>query len=143
MTTPDGHRTDYTYDAAGRLVAVDHPLLGRAVLERDAAGRLVQATADGIIQTWEHHDGFVVAHVVTDAAGSTRTLVSRDDEGRITGIDRDGATTTLRLRRGLPAGRGAQRHRAPAGATTPPAGWSPSRATAPPSSTPTTPPASW
>ncbi len=93
MTTPAGHRTDYTYDAVGRLVTVDHPLLGRAVLERDAAGRLVQATADGIIQTWEHHDGFVVAHVVTDARGSTRTLVSRSDEGRITGIDRDGETT--------------------------------------------------
>ena len=93
MTTPAGHHTDYTYDAVGRLVTVDHPLLGRAVLERDAAGRLVQATADGIIQTWEHHDGFVVAHVVTDARGSTRTLVSRSDEGRITGIDRDGETT--------------------------------------------------
>ena len=85
-------------------MTVDHPLLGRAVLERDAAGRLVQATADGIIQTWEHHDGFVVAHVVTDARGSTRTLVSRSDRA-----GSPGSTATARAR---------------ASTTTRPASWS-------------------
>ncbi len=94
MTGPDGLTTDYTYDEVGRLVAVDHPLLGRAFLERDEAGRLVQATTDDTIQSWEYHDGFVVAHSVTDPEGSTRTLLNRDG-GRITGIDRDGRTTTF------------------------------------------------
>ena len=93
MTTPDGHTTGYARDAAGRLVAVDHPLLGRAVLERDAAGRIVGATADGVIQTWEHRDGFVVGHTVGDADGFTRTEITRDEQGRITAIDRGGETT--------------------------------------------------
>ena len=83
MTDPDGRTTDYTYDEVGRLVAVDHPLLGRAYLERDESGRLVQATAGSTIQSWDYHDGFVVAHSVTDPEGSTRTLLSRDG-GRIT-----------------------------------------------------------
>jgi len=94
MTTPDGSRTDYTRDAVGHLVAVDHPLLGRAVMERDASGRLVEATAGGIISTWEHHDGFVVGHTVGDTDGFTRTTVRRDEEGRITALDRDGEGTT-------------------------------------------------
>ena len=94
MTTPDGTRTSYIWDAAGRLQGVDHPLLGRATFERDAAGRLVAATADGVIQTWEHRDGWVVAHTVGDGDGFTRTAVQRDDEGRVLRVDRDGVSTS-------------------------------------------------
>ena len=94
MTTPDGTRTTYTWDAAGRLQAIEHPLLGRAAFERDAAGRLVTATADGLIQSWEHRDGWVVAHTLGDSDGFTRTTIDRDDEGRVLRVDRDGLATT-------------------------------------------------
>ncbi|QBR92879.1 DUF6531 domain-containing protein [Nocardioides euryhalodurans] len=94
LTTPDGRSTTFERDAAGRVSVVEHPLLGRAVLERDGSGRLVRATADGTLQTWERLDGFVVAHVHTDAGGATRTEVTRDEDGRITGIDRAGERTT-------------------------------------------------
>ncbi|WP_180936505.1 RHS repeat-associated core domain-containing protein [Nocardioides ungokensis] len=94
MTTPDGTRTTYTWDAAGRLSALDHPLLGRAAFERDASGRLVGATADGVIQTWEHREGWVVAHTVGDSDGFTRTTIDRDDVGRVLRVDRDGVTTS-------------------------------------------------
>lgn len=93
MTTPAGHRTDYRHDAAGRLVAVEHPLLGRAALEHDAAGRLVEATANGRLWTWEHRDGYVVAHTAGGEDGFVRTEVSRDADGRITAVDHDGVTT--------------------------------------------------
>ncbi len=93
MTTPDGTRTSYRWDAAGRLTGVDHPLLGYASFERDASGRLVAANADGLIQTWEHRDGWVVAHTVGDGDGFTYSAVDRDDEGRVVGLDRDGVVT--------------------------------------------------
>ncbi len=94
MTTPDGSTTSYERDASGRVTAVDHPLLGRAVLEHDATGRVVTATAGGTIQTWEHADGFVVGHTITDTTGSSRTVVRRDADGRISAVARDGDTTT-------------------------------------------------
>jgi RHS repeat-associated protein len=93
MTTPDGHTTTYTWDAASRLTAVEHPRLGRATFALDAFGRLIEATTDTTAQTWQHHDGYVVGHTVTDADGSTRTRIDRDDDGRVVGVDRDGVTT--------------------------------------------------
>ena len=88
MTTPDGQTTRYGWDAADWLAWVDHPLLGRAAFDRDASGRLTSAVAGGILQSWEHRDGFVVAHTVTDGDGATRTDIDRDDEGRISRISR-------------------------------------------------------
>ena len=94
MTTPDGSATRYGWDAAGRLAWLDHTTLGRAAFDRDAAGRLVSAVAGGLIQSWEHRAGFVVAHTITDGEGATRTEVGRDEQGRIArvtkgdGIDR-------------------------------------------------------
>ncbi len=94
MSTPDGSTTTYDRDANGRLVGVEHPLLGRASLTRDASGRVVSASAGGVIQSWEHDAGHVVAHTVTDADGSARTEVARDDEGRVRAVTREGETTT-------------------------------------------------
>jgi len=95
LTTPDGSTTTYSYDRAGRLAAVDHPLLGRATFVRDAAGRLVEAVAGEVVQSWEHRDGQVVAHSVTTADGVTRTEVSRDEDGRITGLTSGDQHTTF------------------------------------------------
>src|SRR5205823_5727017 len=90
-----GSTTRYGWDGAGRLASVDHSVLGRAAFDRDAAGRLVSATAGGLIQAWEHRDGFVVAHTVTDTEGATRTEIGRDELGRVTRVRRDdGASST-------------------------------------------------
>lgn len=94
MTTPDGSTTSYERDAAGRLLAVEHPLLGRASLTRDAAGRVVSASAGGTLQTWEHADGFVVGHTVTDAEGATRTTIERDELGRVATVAREDRVTS-------------------------------------------------
>ncbi len=93
MTTPDGLTTTYGVDAAGRLATVDHPLLGRVVLDRDADGRVVAATAGGTVQAWQRHDGFVVGHSVTDSEGATATVVTRNDWGRVVSVEHDGEPT--------------------------------------------------
>ncbi|WP_375430835.1 DUF6531 domain-containing protein [uncultured Friedmanniella sp.] len=89
MTTPDGTITDYRYDAGGRLREVDSSLLGRAAFDRDAAGRIISAVAGGLIQSWEHSDGFVVAHTITDGEGATRTAIDRDRDGRVLRVTKD------------------------------------------------------
>ena len=95
MITPDGTTTAYAYDVAGHLTAVDSSALGRAAFDRDAAGRLISALAGGLIQSWEHSDGFVVGHMITDGEVSTRTTIDRDTEGRISRIIKaDGSVAT-------------------------------------------------
>ena len=86
MVTPDGTTTAYAYDVAGNLTSIDSSALGRAAFDRDAAGRLISALAGGLIQSWEHRDGFVVGHTITDGEGSTRTTIDRDTDGRISRI---------------------------------------------------------
>ncbi|GGF44869.1 hypothetical protein GCM10011519_18380 [Marmoricola endophyticus] len=96
MTLADGSSVDYRWDdVSGWLRAVEHPLLGRASFEHDAQGRVVAATAGALIQSWEYADGFVVGHSVTDVDGAVRTVVDRDDEGRILRVDRGGEATTF------------------------------------------------
>ncbi len=94
-TAPDGTRTTYVRDAAGRLTALDHPLLGRLDLELDPAGRLVRAVAGAVSQTWDHHEGWVVGHQVTGPGGTRSTTIERDAEGRIGSVVLDGDRTTL------------------------------------------------
>lgn len=93
MTTPSGSTTSYEYGPSGRIAAISHPLLGRATLDRDASGRLVAATAGDLIQSWEYTDGFVSAHHLTTPEGSTRTQISRSEDGRIAALSLDGQTT--------------------------------------------------
>jgi RHS repeat-associated protein len=93
MTTPDGSTTTYGRDPVGRVVSVDHPLLGRVDLDLDAVGRPLAARAGDLTQSWERRDGFVVAHATTGPAGTTRTSVDRDEHGRIRALTRDGETS--------------------------------------------------
>ena len=88
MTTPDGSTTAYGYDAAGRLAWLDHTTLGRAAFDRDAAGRIISAVAGGLIQSWEHRDGFVVGHTITDGDGASRTEIGRDGQGRVVQVSK-------------------------------------------------------
>ncbi|GAA3571313.1 hypothetical protein GCM10022197_29750 [Microlunatus spumicola] len=95
MVTPDGTTTAYAYDLAGNLTSIDSSALGRAAFDRDVAGRLISALAGGLIQSWEHRDGFVVGHTITDGEGSTRTTIDRDADGRISRIVKgDGSVST-------------------------------------------------
>ncbi len=91
---PDGSRTTYTRDAAGRILAVEHDALGRAAFERDAAGRVVAAEAGGQQQRWTYGDGFVAAHTLTRGDQVSRTVVDRDEEGRLSTVARDGVSTS-------------------------------------------------
>lgn len=89
MITPDGMTTDYRYDPAGRLKEVDSSARGRAAFDRDAAGRIISAVAGGRLQAWEHQNGSVVAHTITDSGGATRTTIDRDPDGRILRVTED------------------------------------------------------
>src|SRR5690606_5196608 len=90
MIGPDGRETRYTRDAAGRVTAVEHPALGRATFRYDGSGRLIEAGAGDLIQTWRHADGFVVEHTRTGPDGSARSTVQRDAWGRVVAVS-DGA----------------------------------------------------
>lgn len=94
LTTPAG-TTHIERDALGRPVAIDAPHAGRVQVDHDAAGRLVGArTTDGE-QSWRWADGHVVAHTLRSGAGTATTTVTRDADGRITALDRDGDTTAF------------------------------------------------
>ncbi len=93
LTRPDGSTTRYSYDDNGRLAAVEHPGVGRAVLERDALGRVVSLAADGLHATWAYADGAVVEHRVNRRGFLQHTLIERDADGRILGQVRDGLRT--------------------------------------------------
>lgn len=95
MTTPDGLTTHYRHDGGGQLVEVEHPLLGRAVLVRDAAGRVVEAQAGGTRFRWAFHDGFLTGLDSTGPDGTRSTRVRRDEQGRIRSVTDDDATTAF------------------------------------------------
>lgn len=80
---PDGTETTYSYDAGGLLAAKHHPALGAIAFQRDAAGRLVAATADGMRARWRYRDGDLVEYEF-DAAGTHRSAhLTRDPIGRV------------------------------------------------------------
>ncbi|KQO84173.1 hypothetical protein ASF17_01090 [Frigoribacterium sp. Leaf263] len=89
QTDASGVRTTWLHDAAGRIVALENPTLGRADFTRDAAGRCVAVTIAEEARVWSYRDGAVLSHT---AHGIT-TEITRDDDGRITSIDRGGAVT--------------------------------------------------
>ncbi len=90
---PDGARTHYDRDAAGRLVGVDAGPAGGLVVARDAAGRVVRAAGGGVTQEWRHADGEVVGHTLVAGPLTIETVVERDDEGRVAALVRDGVRT--------------------------------------------------
>lgn len=93
MVHPDGTRTAYERDAAGRLVAVEHQSLGRAVLHRDTWGRVAAVSSGAAAQRWERRDGFVVRHEASDGRTTSHTVVDRDEAGQVTQVRREGVST--------------------------------------------------
>ncbi|GGF50736.1 hypothetical protein GCM10011519_25870 [Marmoricola endophyticus] len=90
MTMPGGARVEYVNDAAGRVLRVAHPLLGAVSVERDAAGRVVTASAGDQVQRWTWTDGFPSGC----ESDGRRTTVERDDQGRIVSVSTADAATT-------------------------------------------------
>lgn len=87
---PDGTQTTYSYDAGGYVTGKHHPALGTIALERDAAGRLVGATADEVRARWRYRDGDLVEYEF-DAAGRRRTTrLNHDAVGRVIAATVDG-----------------------------------------------------
>ncbi|MEA2224689.1 MAG: hypothetical protein QOH83_3065 [Solirubrobacteraceae bacterium] len=88
---PDGTQTTYTRDAGGYVIAAQHPGLGAIELERDAIGRLIGASADGMRALW-HYEGGDLARYEMHASGKLRTAqLTRDPIGRIVEATIDGA----------------------------------------------------
>jgi RHS repeat-associated protein len=87
---PDGTETTYTRDAGGYVIAAQHPALGAIDLERDAAGRLIGASADGMRARWGYEGGDLARYEMR-AGGKLRTAqLMRDPIGRIVEATIDG-----------------------------------------------------
>ena len=87
---PDGTQTDYAYDAGGLLSSLRHPAAGAIALERDAGGRLVATTGDGMRATWEYDGGELVGYSF-DAGDARRSArLTRDPIGRVVAAVTDG-----------------------------------------------------
>ncbi|WP_144711368.1 DUF6531 domain-containing protein [Curtobacterium pusillum] len=84
---PDGARTAFRRDAAGRVTAVERDGLGAGAFAYDAAGRIVQSATGDLVQAWSYEDGALVAHTTTTLDGASVTRIERDSGGRITAID--------------------------------------------------------
>jgi RHS repeat-associated protein len=93
MTAPDGTVTRYSYDSNSRLSAVDHPVLGHVIVDRDRLGRVVEVTGDGLDATWDYRNGWVARHVVNKRGFIQVTEIERDPDGRVTAQVTDGIRT--------------------------------------------------
>ena len=62
------------FRAAGRVTAIDADGIGRVEFVHDAAGRLVRASSAGTTQEWEHRDGSVARHHLTEAGVRSTTV---------------------------------------------------------------------
>ncbi|MEA2221942.1 MAG: hypothetical protein QOH83_318, partial [Solirubrobacteraceae bacterium] len=87
---PDGTSLSYGYDAGGVLSALRHPALGAVELERDPAGRLLAARADGMHANWRFEDGDLAAYEFDTGAARRSALLERDAVGRVVAATVDG-----------------------------------------------------
>ena len=86
--------TSYRRDGAGRVVALEHPLLGRLDLQRDPDGRLLGLTGPGVAARWSYTDGGLTGHEWRGQPDQTTRLtrLTRDEHGRVVAADTDGRT---------------------------------------------------
>lgn len=89
---PDGTQTTYAHDAGGYVIAARHPALGMVELERDAAGRLVGATADGMQARWSYENGDLLRYEARAGDRLRTAHLIRDPIGRIVRATIDGGS---------------------------------------------------
>ena len=85
-TDPDGTRTEYRRDTAGRVVSVVHDGV-ESTVSYDASGRIVGSAGGDLLQAWRYDDGALVEHTTTGAEGAVTTTITRDASARIARID--------------------------------------------------------
>ncbi|RRD02879.1 hypothetical protein EII34_15585, partial [Arachnia propionica] len=95
VTTPNGDVTSYGYDPLGHCTHITTPA-GKITQVFDPAGRLVESHSPDSTQTWHYTNGQVSSQHIEGPDGSVETLITRDDDGRITAITRNGETTRYR-----------------------------------------------
>lgn len=93
LTGVHGEQTRYSYDAAGRVSALEVPELGRVVIERDAIGRIVSMAATGLYASWTWDGGALVRLEVSRQGRTQVTEIERDDAGRVVAESVDGVRT--------------------------------------------------
>ncbi|QWL33228.1 hypothetical protein E2R40_10605 [Rathayibacter toxicus] len=93
---PDGTRTQYERDQCGRIIAIEHPHIGRAEFSYDPAGRLIRSNTGDISQEWEYQNGFLTSHHTVSPAGVTHTTIRRDDDYRVSAVEGPTGVTEYR-----------------------------------------------
>lgn len=93
LVRPNGDRTSYRRDAVGRAVRIDCSGLPPVELTRDAAGRVLSSTSDGLAQSWVYDAGVVVGHEVHRGGDASSTSIERDASGRISTVVTNGEAT--------------------------------------------------
>ncbi|GAA0959436.1 DUF6531 domain-containing protein [Frigoribacterium faeni] len=84
---PAGVRTDYRRDANGRIVGATRDGVPLGGVAYDGAGRVVESIAGDLVQTWSYEGGVVVEHVETRATGVDATRIEHDADGRIAAVE--------------------------------------------------------
>lgn len=84
---PDGIRTEYGWDAAGRLAGVERSGLGAVSVAYDAAGRVIRAVSGDSSQEWQYGQGGVRSHTCVRGDDVQVTVIDRDCNGRVIGVD--------------------------------------------------------
>ena len=96
IVAPNGAITAYRRDSAGDVVAVEHPGLATAVLDRDEVGRVTRATAGDLIHEWGYSGGFITSHSATGGGRHGTATMAYSDDGQLTSVTIDGAQTRYR-----------------------------------------------
>ena len=78
------------------MVAVEHPGLATAVLDRDEVGRVTRATAGDLIHEWGYSGGFITSHSATGGGRHGTATMEYNDDGQLTSVTIDGAQTRYR-----------------------------------------------
>ena len=87
----DGSVTRADLHWAGMVSRLEHPSVGRVELERDGAGRLLEARADGLRRTWRRDaNGDAVWYREEIGPVVRETSITRATGGRVTAVSGDG-----------------------------------------------------
>jgi RHS repeat-associated protein len=90
LVYPDGSQTTYGYDGGGLPVRLHHSALGAIELERDASGRLVGASGEGMRASWRYDDGELAEYELVAGARRRSARLTRDPIGRVVAAVVDG-----------------------------------------------------
>ncbi len=96
VTAPNGASTLYQRNAAGDVIAVEHPGLATAVLDRDENGRITRATVGDMIHQWDYTNGFISRHTAVTKDRHATSVMEYADDGSLSSVTVDGVQTRYR-----------------------------------------------